>query len=199
MQNSEADLNRFTPKKTENFKKISENGAVISEFPLNTGPEAYNFPKRNRVISGMSLGTVVVEAAGRSGSLITARLAAEQNREVFAVPGNINSFKSTGTHRLIKQGAKLVENVNDVLEEFQHIFTINDKTKGICNRPVEEIPELSGDEDKIFRALGPYPVHIDEIIRKSSMETGKLSSILMQMELKGIVQQFPGKLFSLKI
>jgi len=193
-------LEQIYPQKNRKlFQKISENGAVISEFSLNTGPEAYNFPKRNRVISGMSLGTIVVEAAGRSGSLITARLAAEQNREVFAVPGNINSFKSTGTHRLIKQGAKLVENVNDVLEEFQHIFTIDDKTKEICNRPVEAIPELSGDEDKVFRALGPYPLHIDEIIRKSSMETGKLSSILMQMELKGIVQQFPGKLFSLKI
>ncbi len=193
-------LERIYPQKNKKlFQKISENGAVISEFPLYAEPEAHNFPKRNRIISGISLGTVVVEAAGRSGSLITARLAAEQNREVFAVPGNINSFKSTGTHSLIKQGAKLVENTNDVLEEFPHIFNIDDKKKESGNGSVEEIPELSGDEDKIFRVLGPYPIHIDEMVRKLSMETGKLSSMLMQMELKGIVQQFPGKLFSLKI
>lgn len=193
-------LENIYPKKNrELFYKIAQNGAVISEFPLHTAPEAYNFPKRNRIISGFSLGTVVVEATDKSGSLITARLAAEQNREVFAVPGNINSFKSAGAHRLIKQGAKLVENVNDILEEFQHIFNINGASKETAQKPVENIPDISSDEDKIFKVLGPYPIHIDELLQKVSMETGKLSGLLLQMELKGIIQQFNGKLFSLKI
>jgi DNA processing protein len=193
-------LEKIYPQKNRKlFHKISANGAVISEFPLHAEPEPHNFPKGNRVISGISLGTIIVEAADKSGSLITARLAAEQNREVFAVPGNINSFKSKGTHRLIKQGAKLVENADDVLEEFRYIFNMDDKKKGTESRPIERIPELSDDEDKIYRVLGPYPTHIDEIVRKLSMETGKISSMLLQMELKGIIQQFPGKFFSLKI
>jgi len=179
------------------FHRIAENGAVISEFPLKTEPEAHNFPIRNRIISGISLGTVVVEATKRSGSLITARLAAEQNREVFAVPGSIHSFKSIGTHTLIKQGAKLVEHAQDIMEELSHVIIApegNDKT---INETTESIPPLSPEESPVFDALGPYPVHIDDLVRKLSMEPGKLSSILLQLELKGIVQQSPGKLFSL--
>jgi DNA processing protein len=177
------------------FHQIAENGAVISEFPLKTEPDAHNFPRRNRIISGMSLGTVVVEATKRSGSLITARLAAEQNRDVFAVPGSIQSFKSTGTHTLIKQGAKLVEHAQDIMEELSHMIkTPVEKDKPADNK-TKRISQLSPDERLVLESLEPYPVHIDDIARKLSIEAGRLMSILLQLELKGIVQQSPGKFF----
>ncbi len=146
----------------------------------------------------MSLGTVVVEATKKSGSLITARLAAEQNREVFAVPGSIQSFKSTGTHTLIKQGAKLVEHVQDIVEELAPILE-NHKRTG--NTPPDEADEnlasLNVDESQVYKALEPYPIQIDKLARKISMEPGKLSSILLRLELKGMIQQLPGKFFIL--
>jgi DNA processing protein len=188
-------LERVYPEQNRKLShQIAENGAVISEFPLKTEPDAHNFPRRNRIISGMSLGTVVVEATKRSGSLITARLAAEQNREVFAVPGSIQSFKSTGTHTLIKQGAKLVEHAQDIMEEFSHMITPVGKDKPADNK-IKKISRLSPDERLVFESLEPYPVHIDDIDRKLSIEAGRLSSILLQLELKGIAQQSPGKLF----
>ncbi len=181
------------------FHRIAQSGAVITEFPLNAGPDPHHFPIRNRIISGISLGTVVVEAAKRSGSLITARLAAEQNREVFAVPGNIHSFKSTGTHSLIKQGAKLVENAGDILEELTPLIESHMANRHVRGEDVLDIPPLSEEESKVFQALGPYPVHIDDLMRRLDMAPGPLSSILLQLELKGIVAQSPGKLFSIEI
>ncbi|MGB2927927.1 MAG: DNA-processing protein DprA [Desulfobacterales bacterium] len=178
------------------FHMIAENGAVISEFPLLTEPEPHNFPIRNRIISGISLGTVVVEATKRSGSLITARLAAEQNREVFAIPGSIHSFKSTGTHTLIKQGAKLVEHAQDIMEELSYIIEAPHEKDKTGNEIMERISQLSSEESLVFEAIDAYPVHIDDLARKLSMKPGKLSSILLQLELKGIVLQSPGKLFS---
>jgi len=179
------------------FHKIAENGAVITEFPLNTEPEAHNFPLRNRIISGICLGTVIVEATKKSGSLITARLAAEQNREVFAVPGSIQSFKSIGTHTLIKQGAKLVEHAQDVIEELSPaIITYATENSVDKNKIIEPVDPLSPDESIVFDSLGPYQTHIDDLIRKISMEPGKISSILLKLELKGIVQQSPGKFFT---
>jgi len=178
------------------FHRIAEHGAVISEFPLLTEPEPHNFPIRNRIISGISLGTVVVEATKRSGSLITARLAAEQNREVFAIPGSIHSFKSTGTHTLIKQGAKLVEHAQDIMEELSYIIETPHEKDKTGNEIMERTSQLSSEESLVFEAIGAYPVHIDDLSRKLSMKPGKLSSILLQLELKGIVHQSPGKLFS---
>jgi DNA processing protein len=178
------------------FYQIAENGAVISEFPLKTEPDAHNFPRRNRIISGISLGTVVVEATKRSGSLITAHLAAEQNREVFAVPGSIQSFKSTGTHTLIKQGAKLVEHARDIMEELSHVIKTPDENDKFSGDRIKKKPLLSDDEMSVFEALEPYPVHIDDLARMLSMEPGKLSSILLQLELKGIALQSAGKFFS---
>lgn len=181
-------------------RMIARKGSVITEFPMLTDPEPHNFPVRNRIISGMSLGTVVVEASRKSGSLITARLAAEQNREVFAVPGSIQSFKSTGTHTLIKQGAKLVENAQDIMDEIAGAFL---GTAGVSEpgenhkKTRKNLPQLTDDETRIFKILSPYPVHIDNLARKTAMEPGRLSSMLLQLELKGIVRQSPGKLFSL--
>ena len=180
------------------FHRIAVNGAVVSEFPLMAAPEAHHFPIRNRIISGMSLGTVVVEATRNSGSLITARLAAEQNREVFAVPGSIHSFKSTGTHTLIKQGAKLVEHAQDIVEELTAFFEFNARRENSPpDQAVAKLAALSDDEVRVYQALDPYPIHIDDLVRKISMKPGKLSSILLALELKGMVQQSPGKLFSI--
>ena len=192
-------LERIYPAENKSlFEQISEHGAVVSEFPLHTKPEAHNFPIRNRIISGMSLGTVVVEASRKSGSLITARLAAEQNREVFAVPGSIQSFKSSGTHTLIKQGAKLVEHAQDIIEELMPMVRIESQPDD-NHRAVDESrsASLSTEERRIFKALSPYPVHIDELARSLSIASGRLSSILLKLELNGLVEQLPGKLFTL--
>lgn len=188
--------NAYPPQNQRLIERIADNGAVVSEYPLQAGPEAHHFPQRNRVISGMSFGTVVVEATRRSGSLITARLAAEQNREVFAVPGSIQSFKSTGTHMLIKQGAKLVENAQDIVAEIGHFLgppaapgTAPQEAAAPCHR-------LTADEQKVLAALGPYPEHIDQILRQLAMDPGALSGTLLQLELKGLVRQLPGKFFT---
>jgi DNA processing protein len=189
--------NLYPPQHLRLFERISASGAVLSEFPLQAEPEAHHFPIRNRIISGMSLGTVVVEASKNSGSLITARLAAEQNREVFAVPGSIQSFKSMGTHTLIKQGAKLVENAQDIVSELGHFLAdapAGDGPQAV--QPIEMRHRLTGEERDVYRALGPYPLHIDELVRKLTMDAGRLSGILLQLELKGIVTQQAGKLFS---
>jgi DNA processing protein len=183
------------------FQRISENGAVISEFALSALPEAHHFPQRNRVISGMSLGTLVVEATRKSGSLITARLAAEQNREVFAIPGSIHSFKSAGTHILIKQGAKLVEHVQDILDELniQSRTLLQDSAASDVKGPeILALPPLSETEAVVFSALSPYPVHSDDLVRRLSLTSGKLMAVLLQLEVKGLVQQTAGNYFSIK-
>ena len=188
----------YPPENLKLFHRIAQNGAVVSEFTLLTKPEAHNFPIRNRIISGMSLGTVVVEATKKSGSLITARLAAEQNREVFAVPGSIQSFKSTGTHTLIKQGAKLVEHAQDIIEELPLFLQDHGHPENTPTHHLnEKLTGLNAEEARVYEALEPYPIHIDELVRKISVEPGKLSSILLILELKGLVQQSPGKFFTM--
>jgi DNA processing protein len=178
------------------FHQIAQSGAVISEFPLCEMPQAQNFPIRNRIISGLSLGTVVVEAAKKSGSLITARLSAEQNREVFAVPGSIRSFKSTGAHNLIKQGAKLVESAEDIVEELSPVIDLRAYSPQKLPAVSSKLDPLSPSEATILDALSPYPIHIDHLARKLAMDVGRLSGILLQLELKGFICQTPGKLFS---
>ncbi|MBN2033132.1 MAG: DNA-processing protein DprA [Deltaproteobacteria bacterium] len=174
------------------FGEITMKGAVITEFPPGTPPEPKNFPIRNRVISGLSKAVVVVEATMNSGSLITASVALEQGREVYAVPGSVQSFKSRGCHFLIKQGAKLVENADDVLDELglNYPFAIkNDTFKTAPSLPVEE------SEQKIYDLIGDYPIHIDEIAREGNIEPSAVSAVLMRMELRGIIRQLPGKYF----
>jgi DNA processing protein len=191
----------YPPENRKLFDQISENGAVISEFSIQSPPEAHHFPIRNRIISGMSLGTVVVEAAKKSGSLITARLAAEQNREVFAVPGSIHSFKSCGTNSLIKQGAKLVENAQDIIEELSPQIKENLEclsNDAYLDNQVKVLPKLNPDEQIVLNHLENYPIHVDELVRKTSIAPGKVLGILLKLELEGIAQQLPGKCFSLK-
>jgi DNA processing protein len=174
------------------FEAMGEKGAVITEFPLETPPEPKNFPIRNRLISGLARGVIVVEATMKSGSLITASVALEQGREVFAVPGSVHSFKSKGCHFLIKQGAKLVENADDVLDELGLNYAYAAK-KDSFTEPA--LPPLEENEKRVYDLLGDYPVHIDDIVREGNMEPGTASAVLMRMELKGIVRQLPGKLF----
>ncbi|MBF0413143.1 MAG: DNA-protecting protein DprA [Desulfamplus sp.] len=225
------------------FYRIADNGAVISEFKVNSEPEGRHFPMRNRIIAGMSLGTVVVEAAKKSGSLITARLAADYNREVFAVPGDIHSFKSAGTHALLKQGAKLVANYMDVVEELTNIVPLTPENNKLFNmietkklksrlqdsslfeeklqhqdnallqnksqlqlqpllkhenlEPNLSLFETDNYQDAVLNMLksSSSPIHIDEIIEQSGLDTGGITAALMSLELMGIVKHYPGKMF----
>lgn len=170
---------------------IIDQGAVVSEFTMGTGPDASNFPKRNRLISGLSLGVIVIEAGEKSGALLTVQSALEQNREIFAVPGNIDSAKSRGTNRLIKQGAKLVETVDDVIEELEaHLKPL------IAPEKLVLVPEdLSHEEKLILENLGSEPKHIDKLTGEINLPAGQLLSILLSLELTGLVKQLPGKSF----
>jgi len=189
-------LAKIYPRENANLcRRIAEQGAVVSEFPLEAGPEAHHFPQRNRIISGMSLGTVVVEATRRSGSLITARMALEQNREIFAVPGSVNSYKSMGTHALIKEGAKLVTHVGDILEELPPIGSHpTSPSTPHSDRPPVAVG-LEGEEKVVFDALSPYPTHVDDLTRQVNIDPGRLVGILLTLELQGLVRQEAGKLF----
>jgi DNA processing protein len=164
------------------FDMILEHGALISEFPAGTHPDPRNFPIRNRIISGLSKGVVVVEATKRSGSLITAGMALEQGRDVFAVPGSIDSFKSTGTHLLIKQGAKLVEHADDIVEELGAPSANGLEAPGF-RETASSHSNLEGPEKDIYDLIGDYPLHIDQIVRTLQMAPGEVLGFLMTMEL----------------
>jgi DNA processing protein len=174
------------------YDQIVMKGTVLSEFPMGTPPVPNNFPMRNRIISGLSRGTVIVEATKNSGSLITASIALEQGREIFAVPGSINSFKSTGCHHLIKQGAGLIEHPDDILDGLGLNYPGAAKTDSF--KEPASVP-MDGVEVNLYDIIGDYPIHIDEVIRESRMEPGEVAGLLMKMELKGIIKQLPGKMF----
>jgi DNA processing protein len=170
--------------------RIARRGLLISEYPLGTPPLAANFPRRNRIISGLSLGTLVVEAALSSGSLITARFAAEQGREVFAIPGSIHAPQSRGCHALIRQGAKLVESAQDILEELQlapHGNASNGQSAGVPGEAVRHGPLLG--------ALGHDPVSLDALSARTGFDTATLQIQLLELELAGAVARLPGGMF----
>ncbi len=185
----------YPPENRRLFREISEAGACVSEFLMGTEPDSVNFPKRNRVISGLSLGVVVVRASAKSGALITASHALEQNREIFSVPGNVDSRLSAGTNKLIKAGAKLVEDVEDIIEEIDVLRRFATERGG---RALSKPPDLSEEESAIYSVLENGPLGIDEITRALEMSTSKALSLLLTLELRGVVVQHPGKLFELK-
>jgi DNA processing protein len=177
------------------YQRITENGAIISEYPMGTRPLAFNFPARNRLISGLSLGVVVVEATEKSGSLITAALALEQGREVFAVPGEVGASRSRGSHRLIRQGAKLVETVDDIIEEIAPQLVARGGKASSASRPV--LPRSLGDEfQKIFGLFQERALQIDEVIESTGYSPSRVSEILLELELQGYIKQLPGKKYT---
>lgn len=179
-------LDRVYPRQhRELAHRIAQTGLLLSECPLGAPPLAHHFPRRNRIIAGLSHGVLVVEAAPQSGSLITARLASEQGKEVFAIPGSIHSPQSRGCHALIRQGAKLVESAEDVLEELR---------PGLVQRPAGEHAPAASD-DPLFDALGHDPVSLDALLARTGMDTAALQARLLELELEGRVGRLPGGLF----
>ena len=199
-------LDNYYPQenKTLQANDIPENGAVVSEFPMKYGSLPENFPRRNRIISGMSLGLIVVEAPLKSGALITARNALEQNREVYAVPGRITDATAGGTNMLIKQGAQPVTNAEDVFEDLKQKIQkymaqigYNEDIPGIIHKEPEiDKTSWSDEEQLIYNILGDESVHIDMICRKSGLEAAKISRILCNLELKGIISRSSGMYFA---
>jgi len=175
--------------------EIIESGALVAEFPLGSPPRREHFPQRNRLISGISLGTLVIEAARRSGSLITARLAGEQGREVFAIPGSIHNPLARGCHELIRQGARLVESADDILNELAPL--INHVMQNQADTaPVRAEQVRDPDYQSLFDALGFDPASVDQIAEKSGLTIGQVSSMLLILELEGEVESLHGGRFS---
>ena len=191
----------YPPQNKKLYEEIARCGAVVTEFENDIEPLPYNFPQRNRIISGLSLGVVVVEAARNSGALITADFAAEQGREVLAVPGKISSLTSAGTNELIKDGARLVQSADDILEELSIV-----EMKTVSNQGKDRIEEkilkktksyiynsLTDDERKVYKSLSDEPVYIDEILKKSGLATTRATKVLLDLELKRLIRELPGK------
>jgi DNA processing protein len=197
--------NIYPPENKKLFDLIVESGACISELPLQYEPLMENFPPRNRIISGLSLGTIIVEAGSRSGALITARAAMDNNREVMAVPGKIDSPLSKGSHQLIKQGAKLIESVEDVMEALgyfgqqlqSHVTEAATKAAEKVETPLFDASQLnlSVPEKTIYDYLSREPSHIDQIIAETDLAPGSINAGLISLRLKGLIKQLPGNLF----
>lgn len=172
------------------YKDIGETGLLVSEYPLGTRPDSFRFPARNRIIAGVAEGVVVVEAARKSGSLITAQIALDAGREVFAVPGQIDSFKSEGTHWLLQQGAKLVQNVDDIISELGYS---NKPDSQLITSEIENFDlEIDPDALKLLKHIEPYPQQRDELILKSGQTAARVSELLLFLELEGLIELIPG-------
>jgi DNA processing protein len=177
--------------------RIAELGALVSEYPIGTPPRPENFPRRNRIISGLSLGTLVVEAATRSGSLISARCAADQGREVFAIPGSIHNPLSRGCHALIRQGAKLVETAQDILDELGTLAAATTvTTRSSVAMSAEQSPELADDYMQLLESMGYSHTSVDMLVETSGLTPAVVSSMLLQLELKGFIASGPGGLYN---
>ncbi len=187
-------LDIIYPKRNkELYKTVPENGALITEYPFGVEPLAYNFPQRNRIISGISLGVIVIEAKEKSGSLITVEHALEQGKEVFALPGNINSIFSKGTNKLIKEGAKLIMDVEDIIEE---IHLLKSKQQKIREKEID-FSQLSQLEIKVVEAIKEGPLHSDMIAIKTGLDISTVNSVITILEIKGIIKEIAGRVFSL--
>jgi len=183
------------PENAELFSRIAANGAVITQFPFNRPPDKQSFPIRNRIVAGMTLGTVVVEANLASGALITANFATEYGRQVFAVPGRIDSPRSKGCHDLIKKGAKLCEGAEDILSEFEYLFPASNKPASPGETGILPALELSLNEQKAYDTLSNEEIGIDDVIRRSGLPASTVSVALLNLEMKRLIRQLPGKLF----
>ncbi len=198
--------NVFPPENKKLFGLIAESGACVSELPLEYEPLRVNFPPRNRIIAGLSLGTIVIEAALRSGALITARAALDYDREVMAVPGRIDSPTSRGAHQLIKQGARLIESVEDVTEALgqigdqlaEHVSTAATNAAEWAEKTLFDASQLklSDAERKMYNCLGKEPKHVEQVISETNLAAGVVHATLISMRLKGLIKQLPGSMFA---
>lgn len=187
-------VDNIYPKRNKKiYYDILEKGCILSEYPIGMKPVAGNFPQRNRIISGLSLGVIIIEAKEKSGSLITAYHAMEQGKEVFAVPGNINSIYSKGTNLLIKDGAKMVTNIEDILEEIIELKDLinKDKEKNISYK------ELSEEEQKIINQIENGPIHCDMIAYNTGISITQINSILTILQMKNIIKRLPGNIYTI--
>jgi DNA processing protein len=183
------------PENAKLFEQIAANGALITQFPFNRPADKQSFPIRNRIVAGMTLGTVVVEANLTSGALITSNFAVEYGRQVFAVPGRIDSPRSKGCHDLIKKGAKLCEGVEDILSEFEYLFPPSNRPPSAGETGVLPALELSENEQKVYDRLSNEEVGIDDVIRHSGLPSSAVSVALLNLEMKRLIRQLPGKMF----
>lgn len=189
----------YPPENRELYGRIQESGALITEYPLGTPPEAHNFPRRNRLISGLALGVLVVEAGAKSGANITAQCGAEQGREVMAVPGPINSPTSQGPHRLIQEGAKLVQNVDDILAELpREGAPVRLEAGAPPDALASPRPAFFRVDDPLLPLLGAEPLQLEELVQASSLPAPEVMSRLTLLELQGLVRELPGKCYVLQ-
>jgi DNA processing protein len=181
------------PENAALFERVAAGGALLTQFPFNRSPDRQSFPIRNRIVAGMTLGTVVVEANLTSGALITANMAVDCGRQLFAVPGRIDSPRSKGCHDLIKKGAKLCESAEDILSEFEYLFPPANRQS--AEQAILPAIELAPNEQKVYDALGQDEACMDEVVRRSGLPASAVSVALLSLEMKRMVRQLPGKMF----